>query len=502
MKAAQRTYIAIDLKSFYSSVECAERGLDPLNTNLVVADVSRTDKTICLAVSPSLKAYGIGGRARLFEVKQRINEVNYLRKRQLPQHSFTGKSVYDNELKAHGDWAVDFIAAPPRMALYLKYSHRINSIYLKYVAPEDLHSYSIDEVFMDVTDYLESYSMTAHELTRKIIRHVLDETGITATAGIGTNMYLAKVAMDIVAKHIPADKDGVRIAELDEMSYRRKLWAHKPMTDFWRFGAGTVQRLAMLGINTMGQLARYSLNHEYHLYKTFGVNAELITDHAWGWEPCTMKEIKAYRPETNSLSNGQVLSCPYTAKKAMVVVKEMADAMAMRLVDKHLVTDRVALYIGYDRTSLETPDIAARYNGPVGYDHYGRMVPKSTNGNIKLKRHTSSSRLITQAIMEIFNQKVNTNLLIRRMNITAGNVIHESKVKSQDAVQLDLFTDYEALYRQQQQESNALTKERTIQETMLQIKKRFGKNSILKGLSYDEGATAKERNRTIGGHKA
>lgn len=499
---AKRTYIAIDLKSFYSSVECAERGLDPLNTNLVVADVSRTDKTICLAVSPSLKAYGIAGRARLFEVKQRINEVNYSRERQLPQHSFTGKSVYDNELKAHGDWTVDFIAAPPRMALYLKYSHRINSIYLKYVAPEDLHSYSIDEVFMDVTDYLGSYSMTAHELTRKIIRHVLDETGITATAGIGTNMYLAKVAMDIVAKHIPADKDGVRIAELDEMSYRRKLWAHKPMTDFWRFGAGTVQHLAMYGITTMGQLARYSLTHEYQLYKMFGVNAEWIIDHAWGWEPCTMKAIKEYRPKTNSLSNGQVLSCPYTAKKAMVVVKEMADAMALRLVDKRLVTDHVTLHIGYDHKSLAVPDIGKRYDGPTKCDFYGRTVPKSAHGNARLPRHTSSSRLITQAVMEIFEQKVNKDLLVHRINITAGNVIPENSVREHSAVQLDLFTDYEELYRRQQQENQALAKERTIQETMLQIKKRFGKNSILRGLNFDEGATAKERNQTIGGHKA
>lgn len=496
----KRTYIAIDLKSFYSSVECVERRLDPLNTNLVVADVSRTDKTICLAVSPSLKAYGIPGRARLFEVKQRLNEVNFLRKKQLTQYCFTGKSVYDSELKAHDDWAVDFIAAPPRMALYLKYSHRINNIYLKYVAPEDLHTYSIDEVFMDVTDYLDCYRMTAHELTMKIIRHVLAETGITATAGIGTNLYLAKVAMDIVAKHIPADKDGVRIAELDEIEYRRQLWDHQPMTDFWRFGAGTVQRLAMMGIMTMGQLARYSLTHEYQLYKMFGVNAELIVDHAWGWEPCTMKAIKAYRPETNSLSNGQVLSCPYTAKKALVVVKEMADAMALRLVGKRMVTDSIGLYIGYDHKSLES-DNGTQYLGPVKYDYYGRIVPKPAHGNVKLPHHTSSLRLITEAVIKIFEEKVDKQLMIHRINITANNVIPESSVKKQEAVQLDLFTDNEEIYRQQQ-ENKELARERTLQETMLQIKKRFGKNSILRGLNFDEGATARERNQTIGGHKA
>ncbi|MCF0177364.1 MAG: DNA methylase, partial [Bacteroidales bacterium] len=373
---ASRTYVAIDLKSFYASVECVDRGLNPLTTNLVVADKSRTDKTICLAVSPSLKAYGIGGRARLFEVVQRLKQVNDERREKSPKHKLTGKSVYDQELKEHPDWEVDYLVAPPRMGHYITYSTRIYNVYLKYIAPEDIHVYSIDEVIMDVTDYLESMKMTAHELAMTMIRDVLATTGITATAGIGSNMYLCKVAMDIVAKHIPADKDGVRIAELDEQSYREKLWEHTPLTDFWRIGRGIANRLETYGLRTMGDIARISLTHENFLYKLFGINAELIIDHAWGYEPVTMAAVKAYRPETRSLSSGQVLTEPYDNKKAGVVVREMAENMALDLLEKHLVADQLVLTIGYDIENLTNPAIREAYHGDIATDHYGRQVPK------------------------------------------------------------------------------------------------------------------------------
>ncbi|MBQ4462712.1 MAG: DNA methylase [Bacteroidaceae bacterium] len=501
MKDARgRTYIAIDLKSYFASVECVERGLDPLTTNLVVADVSRTEKTICLAVSPSLKAYGIGGRARLFEVTRRINAVNYERRIKLPGFRFGGKSVSDIDLKAHPDWEVDFIRATPRMSHYIDYSTKIYRIYLKYIAPEDIHVYSIDEVFIDATDYLPLYKLTAHELAMKMIRDVLSQTGITATAGIGTNMYLCKVAMDIVAKHIPADKDGVRIAELDEMSYRRKLWNHKPITDFWRIGKGIAQRLAPYGIDTMGKIARMSVDREELFYKLFGVNAELIIDHAWGWEPCTIDYIKTYKPENNSLSSGQVLTCPYTFDKARVVVKEMADAAALDLVDKHLVTDQIVLYVGYDVESLAD---GTKYDGAIHIDHYGRAVPKPAHGSANLGRHTSSSNMIIGAATSLFDQIVNPKLMIRRLNLTTNHVISEDNMEEKhEAVQLDLFTDYEALEEKQRQEEQQLKKERKIQETMLDIKRRFGKNAILRGTNFEEGATAKERNQQIGGHKA
>ena len=401
----ERSYIAIDLKSFYASVECVARGLDPLTTNLVVADVSRTDKTICLAVSPSLKAYGIGGRARLFEVQQRLRQVNYERQIKSPSRQLTGKSWFDKELQEHPDWAVDYIAAPPRMAHYVEVSNKIYNIYLRYVAPEDIHVYSIDEVFMDVTNYLRSYKMTPHELTIKMIRDVLKETGITATAGIGTNMYLCKVAMDIVAKKAPADADGVRIAELDEMSYRRQLWDYRPITKFWRVGKGTAERLALYGIDTMGKLARTSLNNEKLLYQLFGVNAELLIDHAWGWEPCTIEAVKAYRPATNSFSSGQVLQSPYTFKKARVVIREMAEAMALKLVSRRLVTSQLIITVNYDRECLENPDIRALYNGEVTKDYYGRMVPKHAHGTVNLKQQTSSSRLIMKAAEELYGGK-------------------------------------------------------------------------------------------------
>lgn len=471
-----RQYIAIDLKSFYASVECVDRGLDPLTTNLVVADLSRTEKTICLAVSPSLKAYGIGGRARLFEVNQRLRDV-YRQK---------GKQV-------------EYITAPPRMARYMEVSAQIYQIYLKYIAPSDIHVYSCDEVFMDVTNYLTSYKMTAHELAMKMIRDVLHQTGITATAGIGTNLYLCKIAMDIVAKHMPADKDGVRIAELDEQSYREKLWDYKPLTSFWRVGHGIANRLAQHGIDTMGKLARASITHEELLYKIFGVNAELLIDHAWGWEPCTMGYIKSYRPTSNSLSNGQVLSCPYSFNKARIVIEEMADAIALNLVDKHLVTDQMVLSVCYASENVNN-----HYTGERVTDWYGRPMPKPAHGTVNLKGHTSSSRIIIDAILGLYDKIVNPTLQIKRLNIATNHVIDEddaSKLTS-DTQQLDLFADYEALEKQKQIEEENLAKERRMQEALIRIKKQFGKNAILKGVSFAEGATAKERNKQIGGHKA
>ena len=470
MKSENRIYIAIDLKSFYASVECVERGLDPLVANLVVADESRTDKTICLAVSPSLKKLGIPGRARLFEVKQ----------------------------KARG---VDFIIATPRMAKYIEVSCKIYDIYLKYIAPEDIHVYSIDEVFMDVTDYLATYKKTAHELAIMMIRDVLKQTGITATAGIGTNMYLAKVAMDIVAKKMPADEDGVRIAELDEMSYRKQLWNHFPITDFWRVGRGTAERLARYGLDTMGKVARQSVDNEELLYKLFGVNAELLIDHAWGWEPCTIDLVKAYRPETNSMSSGQVLTEPYTFEKARNVVMEMADAISLDLVEKRLVTNQLVLTVSYDRESLTRPEIASKYHGEVVLDHYGRPVPKHAHGTANLSSHSSSSKEIINAVISLYDRIVNRDLLIRRLNISTNHIIAEGnrqEAADNGPAQLDLFTDYDAILKEKENKK----KERRIQEALIKIKKRFGKNAILKGTSYAEGATARERNKQIGGHKA
>ena len=503
MQNQNRTFIAIDLKSMYASVECVARGLDPLTTNLVVADVSRTEKTICLAVTPSLKAYGIGGRARLFEVVQRLREVNYERQMKSPSRRLTGKSFSDIELKEHPDWAVDYIAAPPRMAHYIDVSSKIYGIYLKYIAPEDIHVYSIDEVFMDVTAYLKSYKMSAHELAMTMIRDVLSQTGITATAGIGTNMYLCKVAMDIVAKKAPANKDGVRIAELDEMSYRKQLWDYRPITKFWRVGKGIAEKLAMYGIDTMGKVARQSVKNEELLYRLFGVNAELLIDHAWGWEPCTMDMVKAYKPENNSFSNGQVLQSAYDFKKARVVVQEMAENMALDLVSKRLVTDQIILTVGYDRESLTNPDIRAHYHGEVTTDYYGRQVPKHAHGTANLSRKTSSTKLITEAVVDLFDRIVNKDLLVRRLNLTVNHVVNEEEANRRTTpTQLDLFTDYEELARQQEAEKAELDKERRIQEAQLAIKQRFGKNAILRGLNFEEGATAKERNEQIGGHKA
>ena len=498
----KRTYIAIDLKSFYASVECVARGLDPLTTNLVVADQSRTEKTICLAVSPSLKSYGIGGRARLFEVVQRVREINYERKSKAGWR-FTGKSTNNTELKKHPDWELDYIVAPPRMAHYVEVSKRVYNTYLKYIAPEDIHVYSIDEVFMDVTPYLNTYKTAPQDLAMRMIRDVLFTTGITATAGIGTNLYLAKVAMDIVAKHIPAGKDGVRIAELDEMSYRRQLWDYRPITKFWRVGHGIAQKLALYGIDTMGKVARMSVKDEELLYRLFGVNAELLIDHAWGWEPCTIDYIKAYRPETNSFSSGQVLQSPYEWKKARVVIREMADMMALDLVSKHLVTDQLVLTVSYDTESLTRPEIREKYHGEVSTDHYGRMVPKHAHGTFNFEKPTSSSRLIMDGTTGIYDRIVNPDLLIRRLNLTVNHVVSETVLEQKhEPEQLDLFTDYEALEQKRKEEQAAIKKERSIQEAQLKIKQRFGKNAILRGLNFDEGATAKERNKQIGGHRA
>jgi DNA polymerase V len=504
-----RYYIAIDLKSFYASVECMERGLDPLTTNLVVADESRTEKTICLAVTPSLKAYGIPGRARLFEIVQKVAEINKARINKAPNMTFSGKSYNSVELKANPSLALDYIAAPPQMALYLDYSTRIYNIYLKYVAHEDMHVYSIDEVFMDVTSYLNTYKMTPRELAATIIKDVMDTTGITATAGIGTNLYLCKIAMDIEAKHTEPDENGVRIAELDEMSYRRKLWGHRPITDFWRVGRGYARKLEENGLYTMGDVARCSIGDEndYHnedlLYKLFGINAELLIDHAWGWEPCTIKEIKEYKPSENSISSGQVLQCPYEFDKARLVVREMTDLLVLDLVDKGLVTDQMVLTIGYDIENLTDPTRRKLYKGAITTDHYGRQIPKHAHGSINLERQTSSTHIIMDAVTKLFDRIVDKNLLVRRITVVANHVVDEKSVeKKEEFVQLDLFTDYDALREQQEQEETALEREKRIQQAMLSIKKKYGKNAILKGMNLEEGATAKSRNSQIGGHKA
>lgn len=504
----ERTYIAIDLKSFYASVECMDRGLDPMTTNLVVADAARTEKTICLAVTPSLKAYGIPGRARLFEVVQRVKEVNDERRRQ-NGGKLTGASSDDKVLKQNPQMAVDYIAAPPRMAHYLEVSTQIYQVYLKYIAPEDMHIYSIDEVFIDATHYLNTYKMTPRELAMKMILDVLETTGITATAGIGTNMYLCKIAMDIVAKRIPADEYGVRIAELDEMSYRRLLWEHRPLTDFWRVGRGYAKRLEEQGLYTMGDVARCSVGapgdyyNEELLYKMFGVNAELLIDHAWGWEPCTIAEVKAYEPENNSISSGQVLQCPYSADKARLVLREMADLLVLDLVDKGLVTDQIVITVGYDIDNLKDPEIRRKYKGEVTTDYYGRSVPKHAHGTANLKGFTSSTKEVLVAVEELYDRIVNYDLLIRRLNIVANHVIEESSVpRKSEYEQMSLFTDYDVRKEQEERQQAELVREKKIQHAMLDIKKKYGKNAILKGMNLEEGATARERNSQIGGHKA
>ena len=507
----EHTYIAIDLKSFYASVECVERKENPLTTNLVVADESRTEKTICLAVSPSLKAFGIPGRARLFEVVAAVKEVNRRRLAAIPERRFSGKSCHAEDIDSDKSLAVSYIVAPPRMAKYMEYSTRIYQIYLRYFAPEDMHVYSVDEVFMDATRYLSTYKMSARELTRKIIQDILSETGITATAGIGTNLYLCKIAMDVWAKHTEADKDGVRIAELDEMSYRRYLWDHKPITDFWRVGRGYAKKLAENGMFTMGDIARCSVGkpgefyNEGLLYDLFGVNAELLIDHAWGWEPCTIEDIKAYKPSANSISTGQVLSEPYDSEKTRLIIREMTELLVLDLLDKHLVTDRMVLTVGYDIENLTDKSRRNAYNGEVVTDRYGRKIPKHAHGTANLKEKTSSVSIIMDAVMELYDRIMDPALLTRRMSVVAANVVDESEAeaqKTENYEQLSLFTDIKAEEERKKEEKAALLKERKAQEAVLAIRKKFGKNAILKGTNLEEGATTIDRNRQIGGHKA
>lgn len=495
----ERTYIAIDLKSFYASVECVERGLDSLATNLVVADKSRTDKTICLAVSPSLKTYGIGGRPRLFEVVQRVRAINGERRKAIGYKPFTAKSYHHPALQSNPELELDYIVAPPRMAHYINYSARIYEVYLKYISHDDIYPYSIDEVFIDATAYLKTYKLDAKTLVNKILTDVLNETGITATAGIGSNMYLCKVAMDIVAKHIEPDKNGVRIAELDEMSYRQKLWNHKPLTNFWRIGRGIASKLESYGLDTMGKIARCSLQNEDLLYRLFGVNAELLIDHAWGWEPVGIEDVKRYRPATHSLSRGQVLSKGYEYKKAKIVVAEMADDLTLNMVKHKLVSNKIVLTINYDAESLNSS-----YTGEITTDYYGRNVPKHSHGTINLEAHTSLSSTIVGATVTLFEKIANPNLLVRRINLTFAQVISEEAANrlAKQAIQYDLFTDIDALEAEREEKAKQDAKERKLQEAVIEIKGRFGKNSILKGLNFKDGATAKERNEQIGGHKA
>ena len=501
----QKFYAAIDLKSFYASVECIQRGLDPLTTNLLVADAGRTEKTICLAVSPSLKSYGIPGRPRLFEAVQKINEANALRKLKVRGGEFRGKSWDAGELNRDPSLAIDYITAPPRMSMYMETSTRIYEIYLKYVAPEDMHVYSIDEVFMDITPYLRSSGLSPYDFVKRIIRDILKTTGITAAAGIGTNLYLCKVAMDIVAKHVDADDDGVRIAQLDEMRYRRLLWDHRPLTDFWRVGHGYRKKLEKNGLFTMGDIARCSLGHpndfynEELLYRIFGIHAELLIDHAWGVESCTIADIKAYKPENSSLGAGQVLHCAYTARKAKLVMREMTDLLVLDLVDKGLVTDQMVLTVGYDIDNLADPERRKQYSGAVVTDRYGRKIPKHAHGTANLPGHTSSTRQITEAVMALFDRIVDPDLLVRRLNIVACHVLRETDVvPSGLGEQLDLFTLQEDPAEKEEQRQ----REKRRQQAVIEIKKKYGKNAILKGMNLEEGATARDRNRQIGGHKA
>ncbi|MBE6634314.1 MAG: DNA methylase [Ruminococcaceae bacterium] len=497
----ERTYIAIDLKSFYASVECIQRDLDPMTTNLVVADAGRTEKTIGLAVSPSLKSFGIGGRPRLFEVVQRIREVNAERRR-LAGGKLEGSSCRIDELRQNPRLAVDYIVAPPQMAFYMEFSARIYQVYLQFIAPEDIHVYSIDEVFIDATDYLKTYGVTAEELTERMVSAVYRETGITATAGIGSNLYLCKVAMDIVAKHMPANRHGMRVASLNEESYRRALWSHRPLTDFWRVGQGIAKRLEAVGIYTMGDIARCSVGdpnsyyNEELLYKLFGVNAELLIDHAWGWEPCRISDIKAYRPASNSICSGQVLQQPYSCEKARLVVREMTDLLVLDLVEKGLVTDQLVLTVGYDVENLTAETGREAYTGEVTVDRYGRAIPKHAHGTENLKAHSSSTREIMEAVCRLYDRIINPKLTVRRITLSACRVMNrEQAAQARPYEQLDIFSSVEEQDEQKE-------KERIIQETVLDIRKKYGKNAILKGMNLEEGATAKDRNRQIGGHKA
>ena len=494
----EHIYVAIDLKSFYASVECRERGLDPMTTNLVVADSSRTEKTICLAVSPSLKSYGIPGRARLFEVVQKVKEVNAERKRKAPNGIFTGSTYDDNALKKNTDLELTYIVAPPRMAYYMRYSTGIYNIYLKWFSKEDIYVYSVDEVFIDVTKYLKTYNMRARELVTNVIHDVYNQTGITATAGIGTNLYLAKIAMDIVAKHTTPDKNGVRIAGLDEITYRKLLWNHRPLTDFWRVGKGYTKKLESHGIYTMGDVARMSIRNEDLLYKLFGINAELLIDHAWGWEPCTIENIKAYKPETNSISSGQVLKRPYNYEETKLIVKEMAELLSLDLVGKRLITKQIILTIGYDIENLTDNNIRELYNGEITTDRYGRKIPKHAHGTINLDHKTSSTKIITEAVMKLYERIMDKRLLSRRINITANNVVDENQfMNEKNSEQLNLFVDYKKKDIELQNEKE----EKQLQKAVIDIKRKYGKNAIIKGMNLQEAGTTIERNGQIGGHK-
>jgi len=501
----KKTYLCIDLKSFYASVECVERNLDPLKTNLVVADVSRTEKTICLAVTPSLKALGISGRARLFEVETGVKDINAKRRKKAPGGKFLSSSFDADELKSNPSLELSYIAAVPQMALYMEYSTRIYDIYLKYIAPEDILVYSIDEVFMDITAYLSSYNVTPHELAIRIIRDVLKSTGITATAGIGTNMYLAKIAMDIKAKKMPADKDGVRIAELDEMSYRKELWEHKPLTDFWRIGHGYAKKLEQNHMYTMGDVAWVSTSAYGRslLKKLFGINAKLLIDHAWGYEPCTLQEAMSYVPENKSISMGQVLHCAYDFKGARIIVREMTELLVLDLVEKHLVTDQIVLTVGYDVENLKNPKIREEYSGEIKADYLGRLIPKHAHGTANIDRFTSSTRLISDGVMSLYDKIVDSKLLIRRINLTASRLAREEDAVDKNRFeQTDMFTDYATEDIRRENECKLLEKERKIQKATVEIRNRFGKNAILKGMNLQEGATTIDRNRQIGGHRA
>lgn len=492
----QNIYIAIDLKSFYASVECKERGLDPLTTNLVVADSSRTEKTICLAVSPSLKQYGIPGRARLFEVIQKVREINTTRRYNALGHVLNGKSYEDNELKKHPEYELDYIVAPPQMNKYMKYSTEIYNIYLKYFSPDDIYVYSIDEVFIDVTHYLQTYQMKASALATKVIQEVYETTGITATCGVGTNLYLSKVAMDIVAKHAKANKYGVRIACLDENMYKQQLWNHKPLTDFWRVGKGIAKKLEQNNMYTMGDVARCSIFNEDKLFKLFGINAELLIDHAWGYEPCTMQSIKSYVPTTNSISSGQVLHCPYNYEKTKLIIKEMTELLVLDLVDKHLVTNQLVLDIGYDINNLT--DSSIDYKGEITIDRYGRSVPRHAHGTENLDHKTSSNKIIGEAVIKLYDRIIDKKLLTRRITITANNVVNEEQAEKESSIeQINLFINYEEKAKEHEEE----LKERCLQRSILNIKKKYGKNSILKGMNFEEGGTTIERNEQVGGHK-
>ena len=495
-------YACIDLKSFYASVECAERGLDALKTNLVVADKSRTEKTICLAVSPSLKAHGIPGRARLFEVVQKVKEINGKRRIKAKNHEFVGSSYIDTELKNNPNLELDYIIAPPRMAKYMEYSTFIYNIYLKYIAPEDIYPYSVDEVFIDITKYLKTAKMTPRQMITTIINDVLGRTGITATAGIGTNMYLAKIAMDIGAKHVKADKNGVRIAELDEMSYRKLLWNHRPLTDFWRVGKGYARKLEANNMFTMGDVARCSVQNEELLYKLFGINAELLIDHSWGYEPCTMKDVKELKPKVNSISSGQVLHCPYNYEQTKLIVREMTDLLVLDLVEKGFVTNQLVLTIGYDVENLTNSEIKKLYKGEITTDRYGRKIPKHAHGTINLKEMTSSTKIIMKAIDELYERIIDKDLLVRRIYVVANNVIRENEIpKKTENEQMSLFVDYEKEQKEKEIEDKKKKQENNLQHAIIDIKKKYGKNSVIKGMNLEKDGTTIERNSQIGGHK-